>query len=275
MKLLRLRRNWLDLTAIFLFVVSILAYGLLYVPAVVMGIMSFNASTMPIFPIRGFTFFWFQRLFQDEVIMIGLRNSLIVGLPTALIATIIGTMAAFAVVRHRVPGRDALITFTLLPFITPRLILAVGLLCFFSLLGAKGSLFLVFLGHVMLTIPIALLFTMVRLIRFPNHIEDAAANLGASPTRVFRYITLPLLMPSIVASFFFSFCTSFDEVLIAFFMTGVDNTLPISIWAKLEHRLSGETVAVSTLLSLLTAAVTVFLWRMLAKPRRQPPQEKV
>jgi spermidine/putrescine transport system permease protein len=238
-----------------------------------MGTLSLNTSTIPTFPLKGFTLNWYKILFQNKFLLTALKNSLLVGLPTAVIATILGTMAAFGLVRHRFRGRDAVITFALLPFITPRLILAVGLLCFFSLIGIKGSLWLVIIGHVMLTIPIAVLFTMARLIRFPNHVEDAAANLGATPRRVFQYITLPLLMPSITASLFFSFCTSFDEVLIAFFSTGRDNTLPIYIWATLENRLSAEMVALATLLSLLTAVITAAMWTMLANPHKAPASE--
>jgi ABC-type spermidine/putrescine transport system permease subunit II len=113
---------------------------------------------------------------------------------------------------------------------------------------------------------------MARLIQFPNHVEDAAANLGASPKRVFWYITLPLLKPAIIASFVFSFTTSFDEVLIAYFTTGSDNTLPIQIWATLQHRLSGEMVALATLLSLVTAVVTAIMWMILARPGQRETQ---
>ena len=275
MRLFAEGRVRLDLAGVFVVVVAMATYVFLYTPATIMGIMSFNASRMPIFPIKGFTFYWYKALFNDGYLLTSLKNSVVVGLPSAAIATVLGTMAAFGLVRHRFRGRDGVITFALLPFITPKLILAVGLLCFFSLLGIKGSLFLVMLSHVMLTIPISLLFVVVRLIRFPNHVEDAAANLGASPRRVFQYITLPLLMPSIIAAFFFSFSTSFDEVLIAFFTTGRANTLPIHIWGILEHRLSPKVVALATSLSLLTAVMTAILWIMLNRERKQPPQETI
>lgn len=275
MRLFAEGRVRLDLAGVFVVVVAMATYVFLYTPATIMGIMSFNASRMPIFPIKGFTFYWYKALFNDGYLLTSLKNSVVVGLPSAAIATVLGTMAAFGLVRHRFRGRDGVITFALLPFITPKLILAVGLLCFFSLLGIKGSLFLVMLSHVMLTIPISLLFVVVRLIRFPNHVEDAAANLGASPRRVFQYITLPLLMPSIIAAFFFSFATSFDEVLIAFFTTGRANTLPIHIWGILEHRLSPKVVALATSLSLLTAVMTAILWIMLNRERKQPPQETI
>ena len=275
MRLFAEGRVRLDLAGVFVVVVAMATYVFLYTPATIMGIMSFNASRMPIFPIKGFTFYWYKALFNDGYLLTSLKNSVVVGLPSAAIATVLGTMAAFGLVRHRFRGRDGVITFALLPFITPKLILAVGLLCFFSLLGIKGSLFLVMLSHVMLTIPISLLFVVVRLIRFPNHVEDAAANLGASPRRVFQYITLPLLMPSIIAAFFFSFATSFDEVLIAFFTIGRANTLPIHIWGILEHRLSPKVVALATSLSLLTAVMTAILWIMLNRERKQPPQETI
>jgi spermidine/putrescine transport system permease protein len=258
-----------DWAEMLLFLIALGSYGLLYTPAVIMGLMSFNASTMPIFPFKGFTLYWYKVLFQNEFLLNSLKNSLIVGLPSAAIATVLGTMAAFALVRHRFKGRNITITFALLPFIMPRLILAVGLLCFFSLLGIKGSLLFVIIGHIMLTIPISVLFIMARLIRFPPNIEDAAANLGASPRKVFQCITLPILMPSITASFFFSFCTSFDEVLIAFFTTGKDNTLPIHIWATLSTRLSTEMVAMASLLSLLTACITALMWVIIARPQKR------
>jgi spermidine/putrescine transport system permease protein len=271
MRLFAEGRVRLDLAGVLLVVVAMATYVFLYTPTVIMGIMSFNASRMPIFPMKGFTLYWYNALFNDGYLLTSLKNSVIVGLPSAAIATVLGTMAAFGLVRHRVRGSDAVITFALLPFITPKLILAVGLLCLFSLLGIKGSLFLVMLAHVMLTIPIALLFIMVRLSRLPNHVEDAAANLGASKRKVFQYITLPLLMPSIIAAFLFSFCISFDEVLIAFFTTGRANTLPIHIWGILEHRLSPKVVALATSLSLLTAIITVILWTILNRGQKRSP----
>lgn len=268
-------RYRIDFAGAGLFIIAMIAYIFLYSPAVFMGIMSFNASAMPILPLRGFTTFWYQELINNDFLLASLKNSLIVGLPSAAIATVIGSMAAFGLARYNFRGRDMMITFSLLPFITPRLILAVGLLCFITLVGLKGSLFLIILGHVMLTIPISVLFTLARLVRFPNHVEDAAANLGASPRQVFMYITLPIVLPAIIASFFFSFCTSFDEVLIAYFLTGTDNTLPIQIWATLASRLSGEMVALATALSILTAILTACMWIILARPRKRPPQEAI
>jgi spermidine/putrescine transport system permease protein len=248
-----------------LFVLAMITYLLLYTPAVVMGIMSFNASAMPILPFKGFTTYWYQLLLKDDFLLTSLKNSLIVGLPSAAISTLLGAMAAFGIVRHKFRFRNQIITISLLPFIAPRLILAVGLLCFFSLVGWKGSLLLIILGHVMLTIPISFLFTTSRLIQFPNHVEDAAANLGASPIRVFIHVTLPIIMPALVASFFFSFCTSFDEVLIAFFSTGKDNTLPIHIWATLQNRMNPQMVALATVLSIITAVITIFMWGIMVR----------
>lgn len=229
----------------------------LFAPLFVVAIFSFNDSTISRFPLSGFTLGWYRKLFEDQSIHEALRNSLVIALATVVCSCILGILAAVGI--HRYGGRfaSALRALSLTPMMVPRLIIGIALLTFYNLLGADLSLLTVIAGHIVMTMPYVILITMARLVGFDRSLEEAAWDLGASTFTVFREITLPFLRPAIVAASLMSFTLSFDEVVVTFFTTGNDNTLPMIIWSKLRFGITPEVNAIATITIVVSALFAV------------------
>src|SRR5437868_11045763 len=163
-----------------------------------------------------------------------LANSLKVGLVTALLATLLGLLAAKAVTQYRIRGAAAALGFISLPLFIPDIVLGISLLL---LLGAAGwplSLAAVVLGHLLVCMPFALTVLIARFEGFDKNLEEASADLGEDGWMTFWRVTFPLMLPGITASLLLTFITSFDEFLVAYFLSGTEATLPIYIWGQLR-----------------------------------------
>ncbi|WP_428250020.1 ABC transporter permease [Ferrovibrio sp.] len=219
----------------------------LFAPLVVVAIFSFNNSAISRFPLSGFTFSWYAKLLQDKSIHEALVNSLMIALATVCLSTTLGIAGAVGI--HRYGGKIAggIRAFALTPMMVPRLIIGIALLTFYNLLSIDLSLLTVIGGHVVMTLPYVILITLARLVGFDRALEEAAWDLGANAFTVFREITLPFLRPAIVAAALMSFTLSFDEVVVTFFTTGNDNTLPMVIWSKLRFGITPELNAIATI----------------------------
>lgn len=263
----------LNAAGVLLIVLAVLSYALLYLPAVIMGVMSFNDAQLPLFPLEGFTWHWYGELFSSSEVKDSFLNSLTIAGATMVISLLIGTPAAFALVRGRFKGRNVLFTIVLLPLVTPTLILAVALLLFFNFIGAGLGVLQVIAGHVLITLPFTVLIMALRLFGFDRSLEEAARDLRARPLQVLLRVTLPLMFPGVLAAALFAFLLSWDEVLIAFFNIDNRSTLPIFIWTSLRHRITLELVSLGTLLAALTAVLVVVAWLTMSKKKTAPPQE--
>lgn len=224
-----------------------LVFVFLFAPLAVVVVFSFNASEISTFPLRGFTLAWYRKLAGDAAIRESLLNSLLVAAVTVGLATSLGVLAAVGIQRHTVRLRGALNGLAMLPMMTPRLILGIALLNFYNFLRVDLSLVTVVAGHVIIGLPYVVLIVSARLVGFDRHLEEAARDLGAGPWRVFREITLPLLRPAIVGGALITFTLSFDEVVVSFFTTGTDNTLPMTIWSMLRFGITPAINALATL----------------------------
>ena len=254
---------------------AVVSYALLYLPAVIMGIMSFNDAQLPLFPLEGFTWHWYGELFSSSDVKDSFLNSLMIAASTMVISLLIGTPAAFALVRGRFKGRNVLFTVVLLPLVTPTLILAVALLLFFNFIGAGLGVWQVIAGHVLISLPFTVLIMALRLFGFDRSLEEAARDLRARPLQVLARVTLPLMFPGILAAALFAFLLSWDEVLIAFFNIDNRSTLPIYIWTSLRHRITLDLVSLGTLLAALTAVLVVVAWVTMSRKKTAPAQEGV
>ena len=263
----------LNVAGVVMIVLAVISYALLYLPAVVMGIMSFNDAELPLFPLEGFTWDWYGDLFSSGEVKDSFLNSLLIAAATTAFSLLIGTPAAFALVRGRFKARNVLFTFVLLPIVTPTLILAVALLLFFNFIGAGLGVWQVIAGHVLITLPFTVLIMALRLFGFDQTLEEAARDLRARPLQVLLRVTLPLMFPGVLAAALFAFLLSWDEVLIAFFNIDNRSTLPIYIWTSLRHRITLELVALGTLLAALTAVLVVVAWLTMSKKKTVPAQE--
>jgi spermidine/putrescine transport system permease protein len=250
-----------------MYLLALVTFGLLYLPAAIMGVMSFNDAALPAFPLEGFSTRWYGELASSTEVKESLVNSTVIALTTMALSVTIGTLAAFGLVRSRFRGRNVIFTMILLPMLMPALILAVALLLFFNFVGIGLGVVPVIIGHVVITLPFVVLIVSLRLFGFDRTLEEAARDLGAHPVKVLRHVTLPIMAPGLMAAALFSFLISWDEVLIAFYNIDNRSTLPIYIWTQLRHRITMELVALGTVLSALTALLVAVAWFAL-KDRR-------
>ena len=206
----------------------------LYVPVLVLPIFSFNDSQFIAFPLSGFTTRWYAGLAADSAMQHALINSLKVGLTTALLSTLLGLMAAKAVTRYRMRGAGAMLAFISLPLFIPDIVLGISLLLLLGTVGLPLSLAAVVLGHLLVCVPFSLTVLVARFEGFDKNLEEASADLGENSWMTFWRVTFPLMLPGIIASLLLTFITSFDEFLVAYFLSGTEATLPIYIWGQLR-----------------------------------------
>lgn len=206
----------------------------LYVPVLVLPVFSFNDSQFIAFPLSGFTTRWYGALAGDSAMQHALGNSLKVGIVTAILSTMLGLAAARAVTRYRLRGAGAALGFISLPLFIPDIVLGLSLLMLLGALGLPLSLAAVVLGHLLVCVPFALTVLIARFEGFDRNLEEASADLGEDGFMTFWRITAPLMLPGIIASLLLTFITSFDEFLVAFFLSGTEATLPIYIWGQLR-----------------------------------------
>lgn len=234
---------------------TVLVVLFLLLPLGVIVAFSLNDSDFPALPMRGLTLKWYARFFASEELLTALWNSILVVLATTVLATAFGTIAAIGLSRSGPRIQRVLRPALSTPMMTPRLVVGIALLNLYNLFAIDLSLWTVILGHTVVALPYVILVVTARLVGLDPRLEEAAFDLGASRTRVVVDILLPLLRPAVVGSALVAFTLSFDEVVITFFTTGRENTLPTTIWPMLRFGITPEKNAVST----LTMAATVAL----------------
>jgi spermidine/putrescine transport system permease protein len=237
---------------------AIAVYIFMFLPVAVVVLLSFNASQFGSFPMTGFSFRWFFELAHNEAILRAFRMSIILGCLTALISTTLGVLASLALIRYKVPGQNLISTVLIAPILVPEVVLAVALLLFLNFLSINKSFVLLLFGHVIFTLPFVILVVQARLIGIRRDIEEAALSLGASPIQTFFQVTLPLLLPAVLAGGLFAFTISFDDITgTLFWKPGGVETVPTQIFAMLRNSISPEINALGTVMILLTVGLPV------------------
>jgi spermidine/putrescine transport system permease protein len=231
----------------------------LYLPVLFLPLFSFNNSIFVTFPLSGFTLKWYERMFANQEMQNALWASLEVGAIASISATILGLLAAKAVTRYALPGKEAITGFIMIPLFIPEIILGISLLILFSMLRTPLSLLTVAFAHTLLTVPFALAVLLSRFDGFDKSLEEASLDLGESGWMTFWRVTFPLVMPGVISSLLLSFIVSFDDFLIAFFVTGTQPTLPVFIWSQLRFpaRLPGV-LALGALILVGSCVLVVF-----------------
>ncbi len=244
-----------------LWVCALAVYGFLYIPLVIVVIFSFNDSKLNAEWV-GFTFDWYVKLATNEEMQKAATNSLLIAFVAAALATVLGTMAGIAI--HRFRSRT-LPVLTITPVAMPEILLGVSLLIFFiSVFGDEAlSLLTVIIAHTTFCIGFVAIIVRARLSGMDESIFEAARDLGATPWQTFRLVTLPLIMPGVVAGALMSFTLSIDDFVITFFTAGAGvPTLPLTIYTMIKVAVTPEVNAVSTLLMLLTLTMIVVAGRI-------------
>ncbi|MBI4984700.1 MAG: ABC transporter permease [Rhodocyclales bacterium] len=225
-------------------------YAFLYLPLAVVVIFSFNDSALNAQWV-GFTTSWYAKLLHDEEMLGAAATSLLIALLSATVATILGAMAGLAMHRYRLRWLPFLV---LTPVAMPEILLGVSLLLFFrQVLDLTLGFASILVAHITFSIGFVAVIVRARLAGMDESIFEAARDLGATPWATFRRVTLPLILPALVAGFLMSFTLSIDDFVITFFVAGVGvTTLPLQIYSMIKVAVTPEVNAVSTLLMALT-----------------------
>lgn len=230
--------------------VVLLVYLLL--PLLVVIPVSFGDDQWLQFPPQSLSLRWYRSYFSDPGFVSATVTSLWVACVVSVLATVIGTATALGLTRVRFRGKAVLYGFIIAPLIIPIIIFALALFILFNQLRMTGSVTGLILAHVVLALPFPVLIVSAALQQFDTTLERAGRILGATPFRVFLHITLPYLMPAALASAVFSFFVSFDELVIALFITGRWDTLPKRIWSDLRLEIDPTIAAVAAILIAIT-----------------------
>jgi len=227
----------------------------LSVPALLMVALSFAKSGLR-WPPSGFTLQYYQTMIASPLWMQAALRSLLVGIGAAVLAMLIGTPAAFLLVRSRVRAKSLMLAFVLSPIIIPRMIIAVGLFYFFAKVGLVGTSVGLAIGHTLVAVPYVVMTMMAVLRNYDTRLDLAAQSLGAKPWQVLRHITFPVLGAGLFSSLLFAFATSFDELTIALLASGgLSATLPKQFWDEVTLEVSPTIAAVSTCLFVFVAVL--------------------
>jgi spermidine/putrescine transport system permease protein len=237
-----------------LWAAALAGYAFLYVPLLIVIVYSFNDSRLNAEWV-GFTFGWYDKLFHNQDMLLAAGNSLLIGLTASAAATLLGTMAGLAMYRYRPRLLSILV---LAPIAIPEILMGVSLLIFFVLLNLTLGLVSVALAHIAFCIGFVAIVVRSRLAGMDESLTEAARDCGASPLNAFRYVTLPLIMPGVIAGALMAFTLSIDDFVITFFTAGAGTvTLPLQIYSMIKIAVTPEVNAVSTLLMLLTLALII------------------
>lgn len=207
----------------------------IYVPVLLLPLFSINDGQYVAFPIRGFTFRWYEEMFAADQLQRALSNSIKVGVVVSIVSTMFGMLAALSFTRYKLRAKAALNGFILLPLVIPSIILGIALLVILrQFLDASLSLWTVGAAHVLICTPFAMLVLIARLEGFDKSLEEASLDLGENRFMTFWRVTMPLALPGVVSSLLISFTTSFDEFVLAFFLSSSEPTLPLYIFGQLR-----------------------------------------
>ena len=242
-----------------LWAAALVAYAFLYVPLVIVVVYSFNDSRLNAEWV-GFTFDWYRRLAANEEMIAAAGNSLAIALVASLVSTVLGTMAGVAMHRYRMIVLPVLV---LTPIAIPEILMGVALLIFFVMLNFSLGLVSVALAHIAFCIGFVAIVVRARLAGMDESLIEAARDCGAAPWQAFAHVTLPLIMPGVVAGALMAFTLSIDDFVITFFTAGAGTvTLPLQIYSMIKIAVTPEVNAVSTLLMLLTLLLIVVAARV-------------
>jgi putative spermidine/putrescine transport system permease protein len=228
----------------------------IYVPLLVIAIYAFNGATTLKWPPSGLTTHWFSVAFHDEGARSALFNSVKVGIASTAIALILGTLASFAVARHRFFGRETISFLVILPIALPGIVTGIALSdTFTQVFGIDLSLFTVIVGHATFCIVVVYNNVIARLRRISGNLEDASADLGADTWQTFRLVTLPNMSTALVAGGLLAFALSFDEVIVTTFTIGPgEQTLPIWILSNLFR---GQELPITNVVAVVVVLLSI------------------
>lgn len=231
--------------------------GFIYLPVIILVLFSFQSGNLPVPPFDGPSLRWYHKVFENDRLIDALGNSLIVALASGLAATILGFLAAYSLSRYRVSFMGAARFLLIAPVTVSYLIIGMGLLITFNVVGINKSLWAVCLGHTIMNLPLSFAIIFSQMSDRHRNIDAAAHDLGASDFQTIMLIAVPMMKAPLFASFFLAATLSWDEFIIAFLLSRFDTTMPVIIYEMLRAGLTPEVNAVGTLVFLISMALVI------------------
>jgi ABC-type spermidine/putrescine transport system permease subunit II len=211
--------------------------------------MSISEAAFIQWPPIGFTFPNYELFLTDPIYVGAMIRSLVVAFTSAALAMFLGVPVAFVLMRQQMPGKGIMFAGILAPMILPHIIIAIALFYLYAQVGLVGTMIGLVLGHTVISVPFVVVTIMAVLKNYDERLDQAAWSLGANQLKIFRYITLPLILPSLIAAYLLAFMVSLDELTIALFVSGGQTpTLPKQMWVDAIFKVNPMVTAVSTIM---------------------------
>ncbi|MCY1278467.1 Inner membrane ABC transporter permease protein YdcV [compost metagenome] len=246
-----------------------LVFLFVFTPILGSFVFSFNADRFPSLPLGGFSLHWYQTIAGDPAVWQAFRNSLKVAVVVSLVSTFLGFTAAYTDFRYHFFGKPVYMALALLPPTIPVVIMGLAMLAFLSRVGLSGEIHAVMIAHIVMCAPFAMAVIRMRLAQMDPILEAAAWNLGASQWKAMRHVILPFTAPSIFAALLVTMAVSFDEFAVAWFVSGLNETVPVRILNTLQGQVSPTINAIGSLV-FVTSMLLVILAQLLLMRRRKP-----
>lgn len=243
-----------------------LIYALLYLPIIVLVVMSFNKSKTG-YNWGGFSFKWYESLFNNQAMLDAFWHSIVLGLVAATVSTLIGTLTALALHRYDFRAKGLLNGLLFVLMMSPEIVLAISLLALFLLIGLQLGFVSLLLAHITFCLPFVVITVFARLSSLDERLMEAARDLGASESTMVRTVLIPVIMPAVAAGWLLAFTLSLDDVVVSTFVTGPSyEILPLRIYSMVRVGLKPEVNAVGTLL-LAASLVLVIISQLILRKR--------
>ncbi len=250
-----MNRNRLLNIILALYVLCIFVF--IFAPILFSLVFSFNSQRFPTIPLGHFTTEWYAKIFADPDVWLAARNSLIVSVSTALVATFLGFCTAYSDFRYNFRFKGPYLALILLPPTIPLIIMALAMLAWLSRLGLSGQLWSIILAHSVLTAPFAMAIIRLRLNQMDPDLEAAAWNLGSSEWQAMRHIIIPFCAPAIVSALCLTAAVSFDEFAISWFVSGLNKTVPVVILEIVQGNIDPQVNAIGTFVFLTSMTLVI------------------
>ncbi len=258
-----------------------LLYFFLYAPILVMIFLSFNKSkTATVF--KGFSLKWYKELFRDQVTIEALKNTLLLAILSAMVATLLGTVTAIGISFYRKKWfQNSVMFVTNIPMLNPDIVTGISLMLLFvfagSVMGLKTPLGFgtLLIAHITFNLPYVILSVLPKLRQVDPHLQEAAEDLGCTPFKAFIKVVLPSVYSGIVTGFMMSFTLSLDDFVISYFTNGTFNTLPIRIYSMTKQRVTPDMYALSTLIFLTVLILLILINVSQAKGEKKKKETEI
>lgn len=242
----------------------ILAYAFVFAPIAASFVFSFNSDRFPSIPLGHFSLDWYRAVASDPLVWEGLRNTLFVGLIVGVVSTALGFGAAYTDYRYQFFGKQVYLALALLPPTIPVIILGLAMLAYLSRINLSGNALSVIISHVVLCAPFAMAIVRLRLSQMDPALEPAAWNLGASEWKTMRHVIVPFTMPAILGALFITMAVSFDEFAVAWFVSGLNETLPVKVLGFLQGQVSPRINAIGTFVFVISMTLVILAQLLLS-----------